>query len=268
MANPLFVRDSSRKPIIGMIHVPALPGTPRGELPISEVVEYCVNEARLYAELGIEAIAIENMHDRPYVKGHSPPEIVAAMTAVATAVRSAVPDHPCGIQILAAANKEALGVALAADLEFVRVEGFVFAHIADEGEIESDAASLLRYRKQIGAENVKIITDIKKKHSSHAITADLDVAETAKAAEFFLSDGLVVTGSNTGAAPAIEDMQAARNATTLPLVIGSGMTPDNAAQLWPRADAAIVGSTLKKDGHWANAVDPERVRRLVAAPRS
>jgi predicted TIM-barrel enzyme len=81
---------------------------------------------------------------------------------------------------------------------FVRVEGFVFAHVADEGIIDGCAGEILRYRRQIGADDVLVLTDVKKKHSSHALTADMDIAETARAAEFFLSDGVIVTGLATG----------------------------------------------------------------------
>ena len=90
---------------------------------------------------------------------------------------------------------------IAVGAAFVRVEGFVFAHVADEGLIESDAGALLRYRRAIGAEGVRVFADVKKKHSAHAITADVDLAETAHAAEFFLADGVIVTGAATGEPP-------------------------------------------------------------------
>ena len=263
---PLFSRE--RKTIVGMIHVAALPGTPRHRLPLSEIIATAAAEARLYAGCGVDAILIENMHDRPYLKGSVGPEIVAAMTAVAVAVRAAAPELPCGIQILAAANREALAVAAAAGLAFIRAEGYVFAHVADEGLIESDAAGLLRYRKALGAEDVLVLADIKKKHSSHALTADLGLADTARAAEFFLCDGLVVTGTHTGAVPALGDIRAAREATALPIVLGSGVTIDNAPGLLAHADAAIMGSHFKYEGRWENPVDPARVRRFMAARRA
>ncbi len=246
-----------------MIHVAALPGTPRHRLPLSGIIASAAAEARLYAECGVDAVMIENMHDRPYLKGSVGPEITTAMTAVALAVREAAPSLPCGIQILAAANREALAVAAAADLEFIRAEGFVFAHVADEGLIESDAAALLRYRKQIGAEQVLVLTDIKKKHSSHALTADLDIADTARAAEFFLSDGLILTGSHTGAEPDLGEIRAAREATALPILLGSGVTINNARELLVHADAALIGSHFKREGRWENPVDAERVKHFV-----
>ena len=259
---PAFERG--KKLVVGMIHVGALPGTPRGERSISELVEAACAEAQLYASAGLGAIMIENMHDRPYLKGSVGPEITAAMTRVTTAVKAAT-DLPCGIQILAGANVEAMAVAHAAGLDFIRSEGFVFAHVADEGLIESSAAELLRYRKQIGAEGVQILADIKKKHSAHSITADTDIAETAKAAEFFLADGIIVTGGATGEEADLYELAKVNTATALPLCVGSGITQTNAKAYLEHADALIVGSHFKSDGRWENPVCPDRVSAFMAA---
>lgn len=139
---------------------------------------------------------IENMHDVPYVQDKKIGwEVVAAMTRLCIEIKSVLtPRTPCGIQILASGNRQALAVAKAADLQFIRAEGFVFSHIADEGFTDACAGDLLRYRKQIDAENVLVFTDLKKKHSSHAITNDVSLAETAHAAEFFMTDGIILTG--------------------------------------------------------------------------
>jgi len=187
----------SAKPVIAMIHVGALPGTPASSCSVREIVSQAVSEARVYRDGGVHGIAIENMHDVPYLRGSVGPEITAAMTAIALAVKDAS-KLPCGIQILAGANHEALAVAHAADLQFARVEGYAFAHVADEGIIESSAASLLRYRRAIGAERVQVWADVKKKHSAHALTADVDIGETAAAVEFMRADAVIVTGAATG----------------------------------------------------------------------
>ena len=154
---------TTKKPFIGMIHVGALPGTPAATDTIEAIVAQAAREAAVYRACGVDAVMIENMHDVPYLKGQVGPEIVAAMTRVALAVKESFRGRT-GIQILAAANEEALAVAHAAGLDFIRAEGFVFAHVADEGLIESCAASLLRYRRAIGAERVAVWADIKKKH--------------------------------------------------------------------------------------------------------
>ena len=203
------------------------------------------------------------MHDRPYLKRAVGPEIVAAMAAVGREVRAAV-DLPLGVQVLAGANREALAVALACGAAFVRVEGFVFAHVADEGLIESDAGDLLRYRRAIGAEDVKVFADVKKKHSSHALTADLDLAETSRAAEFFLADGVVVTGAATGRAADPGDVEAVRRAVAVAVLVGSGVTAENLGR-YAAADGLIVGSAAKRGGRWSSPLDPARVEALARA---
>ncbi len=170
---------TSKKPIIAMIHVQALPGTPASQMSLRQIEAQALAEAKIYRQAGAHAIGLENMHDLPYLRGGVGPEITAGMALVSHAVKEAS-GPPCGIQILAGANNEAMAVAHAAGLDFIRAEGFVFAHVADEGLIQSSAATLLRYRKQIGAERVQVWADVKKKHSSHAITADIGIGASAE----------------------------------------------------------------------------------------
>lgn len=245
-----------------MIHVPPLAGTPRYEGDFANILYKVAEEAAIYQEAGIDAIAIENMHDVPYLNREVGPEIVASMTRVARVIKETT-DLPCGIQILAGANKAALAVALAAELNFIRAEGFVFSHVADEGMMHSDAAELLRYRKQIGAEHIKVYTDIKKKHSAHTITADVSLVETAKAAQFFLSDGVIITGTSTGETANLADIEAVKDAVDCPVLVGSGVTFDNVEQYLPHCDGLIIGSWFKEGGHWAKPLDGERIKRLM-----
>jgi len=254
----------SAKPVIAMIHVGALPGTPASSSSVREIESQAVSEARVYRDGGVHGIAIENMHDVPYLRGSVGPEITAAMTAIALAVKDAS-NLPCGIQILAGANHEALAVAHAADLQFARVEGYAFAHVADEGIIESSAAALLRYRRAIGAERVQVWADVKKKHSAHALTADVDVGETAAAVEFMRADAVIVTGAATGLEASDTDLSAVRHHCRLPIYIGSGVSAENLARYAPLADGFIVGSFFKKDGRWSETVDPRRVERFMQA---
>lgn len=247
-----------------MVHVGALPGTPRSARPIADLAATAAGEARLYARAGVDAILIENMHDAPYMNGRVGPEIVAAMTAVGAAVRASVA-LPLGVQILAAANAEALAVALAIGAQFVRVENFTYAHVADEGLMPVAAAGpLLRYRRAIGAAGVRIFADIKKKHASHALTADIDLSEAAVTAKFCGADGVIVTGAATGRAADPDDLRALHPGAALPVWVGSGVTAANLDQYWALADGFIVGSEFKRGGSWANAVDEARVRRFMA----
>lgn len=252
------------KPILGMIHVGALPGTPANTQSVAALIVQAVAEARLYRSGGVDGIVIENMHDVPYLRGTVGPEIVAAMTVIAQAVKAAA-NLPTGIQILAGANLEAMAVAHAAGLDFIRAEGYVFAHVADEGWIESSAAKLLRYRKLIGAERVQVWADVKKKHSSHAITADISLGATAEAVAFMRGDAVIVTGSVTGNAPRQSDVAEVKAHCQLPVFLGSGIDADNLAEFYNAADGFIIGSYFKIEGRWQNAVDPQRIERLMTA---
>lgn len=255
------------KPIIGMIHVAALPGTPRNQLAPEAILAQATQEAETYQRAGIDAIMIENMHDLPYLNREVGPEITAMMTAVALAVRRLV-SVPVGIQVLAGANRSALAVAQAAGLSFIRAEGFVFAHVADEGLMQADAAELLRYRKAIGATHIPIFTDIKKKHSAHALTADVDIVETAHAAHFFGSEGLILTGAATGREADIAEIRAVKAAVAAPVLVGSGVNLDNLPAYLAAADALIIGSWFKREGKWENEVDGARVARFMEKVRT
>ena len=250
------------KAIIGMIHLQALPGTPEYAGNVRQIIQKALDEARIYRQAGIDALIIENMHDVPYTKNDVGHEISSLIAVIAYLVKRET-GLPLGIQILAGANKAALAAALSAGVDFVRAEGFVFGHLADEGYIDSQAAGLLRYRKYIGAEHIAIFTDIKKKHSSHAITADLDIVEAARAAGFFLSDGLIVTGPHTGEITDLNELRKVKQATDLPVLAGSGVNIENVTDYLTVADALIIGSYFKKDGYWANDVDENRVKMLM-----
>jgi hypothetical protein len=249
--------------LIGVIHAGALPGTPGNRQSVATIAGDAAAEARIYEAAGFHGLILENTHDRPYLKGSAGPEIGAAMAVIGAEVRRAS-RLPLGIQVLAGANAWAMAVAHACGASFVRVEGFVFAHVADEGLIEASAGPLLRYRRAIGADAVRVFADIKKKHSAHAITEDVDIVETARAAEFFLADGVIVSGVATGQATDAGEVLAVSSAVTIPTLVGSGITPENMAG-YSSANALIVGSSVKREGHWWNPLDRGRVDSLVRA---
>lgn len=253
-----YKTSTQGKELIAMVHLRALPGTPNNILCPDKIIEKAVQEAEVYRKHGIEAVMIENMHDVPYIK-HVGPEIVSIMAVIGREIKKS--GLMCGLQVLAGANKEALAIAHAANLDFIRAEGYVFMHIGDEGMHEACAGELLRYRRQIGAENVKIYADIKKKHSSHAITSDVSIRETAETAKFFQADGVIVTGAATGEEPDIKDILEVRGITKT--MVGSGITADNLEKYIGYADSFIVGSYFKKDGKWQNELDEGRIEALV-----
>ncbi|XP_068058679.1 uncharacterized protein F13E9.13, mitochondrial-like isoform X1 [Anomalospiza imberbis] len=247
--------------VVGMVHVGALPGTPRSSLPLTQIIDQACLEAEVYKDAGVDGLILENMHDVPYTVRPGP-EVTAAMAVLGAAVRQSCPRVPLGVQVLCAANQQALAIALAAGLDFIRAEGFVFSHVADEGIINACAGDLLRYRKHIGADNIQIFADIKKKHSAHALTADVSVAQTAAAAQLFLADGVVLTGTATGHPTDPRQLPEVKHAVKIPVLVGSGVTLENVRN-YLDADALIIGSYFKKEGYWANAVDPDRVKKFM-----
>lgn len=250
--------------IIGVIHLPPLPGSAGYNGNMEEILGSALNDAMTYKEESVDALLVENMNDAPYLKGYVDPETVAAMAVVASAVKYETV-LPTGVQLLAAANLESLGVAVSCGLDFIRAEGFVFAHVGDEGLHESSAALLMRKRAYLKGEHIKIFADIKKKHSSHAITSDVSLTETARTAEFFGADGVIVTGGFTGEPADVREVESVRLATSAKVLVGSGVTVDNIREFSEHADALIVGSAFKHEGNWRNEVDPERVKRLMAS---
>ncbi len=250
------------KPIIGMIHLKALPGTPKFNGNINEIIDTALSEVEIYKNAGIDGLAIENMHDVPYLKNDVGHEISSLMSIIGYEVKK-LSGLPCGIQVLSSANKVALAIAKNASLDFIRAEGFVFGHVADEGYIDANAGELLRYRKAINADHIAVFTDIKKKHSSHTITADVDIVETAKAAEFFLSDGIIITGISTGESANMDEIKSIKKACKIPVIVGSGITIDNVSEYLSNSDALIVGSYFKKDGFWANELEQDKIARFM-----
>ena len=258
----LFPNQKSRCSLIGMIHLGALPGTPGSCKSVSQIMADAMFDAEALVKGGCDALLVENMADLPYLNGHVGPEIVACMTmAVDRVVRGF--DLPVGIQVLAAANCEAMAIASCAGASFIRAECFAYAHIADEGMMNASAAEVLRFRKLLGS-SVKVWADVQKKHSCHVITSDTSLENLAHGFEFCGADALIVTGVSTGCAANINDIDKAKVAG-LPVIIGSGIDASNIADFGAKADGLIVGSWLKKDGVWRNPVDVERVKVLSDA---
>lgn len=249
--------------LVGMVHLQPLPGSPRWSGDMRAVLDAAARDADALLEGGCDALLVENMGDAPYLRGRVEPETVAAFALGAAEV--ARRGAPMGVQILAAANREALGVAVATGASFLRVEAFAFAHVADEGWLDACAGELLRARAALHA-RVAIWADIKKKHASHAVTADLGLADTARATAFCGADALVLTGMSTGEPTDPSHVREARVAG-LPVAVGSGVTPADAGELAGIAQALIVGSHLKVGGDWRAPVDPRRVRAVRAAMR-
>lgn len=251
--------------LIGVVHLLPIPGSPhyRGA-PMAEVVERAVADARAYVDGGLHGVIVENAWDLPFAKqADIGPETSAALAVVTQAVREAV-QRPVGVNVLANAACCSLAVAKAAGGSFIRSNQWVNAYVANEGLVEGAAAEAARYRSWIRGDEVAVFADVHVKHGSHSIVADRSLEEQTQDAEFFDADVLIATGNRTGGATAEDEITAIRDAATLPVIVGSGMTEDNAEHLMSLCDGAIVASSLKENGRWWGAVDRERVRAFAA----
>jgi membrane complex biogenesis BtpA family protein len=262
--NALTKLFTSSKPLIGTIHCSAFPGSPRyqGE-SMKAIIQHAVEEARAYAEGGMNGIIVENSWDLPFLRPEDIwYETVATMSVVADSVREAT-SVPIGINVLANAGEAAIAVAKASRASFIRVNQWVNAYVSNEGIVQGNSARILRYRSILQAQDVAIFADVHVKHGAHAIVADRPVEEQARDAEFFDADVTIATGNHTGDATPIDEIESVRRGTYLPVLIGSGLSVENAVGLLERADGAIVGTSLKDNGEWWGRVSLDRVRALV-----
>ena len=241
-----------------MIAVRPLPGSPRYGGDDERILAQALSDLRHYQEAGVDAIVLENSHDLPYIKPPLPPEAVRLMQRIASAVRKGF-NGPIGLQMLEAANETALEIACATGLDFIRVEGFVFAHVGGAGLIEGCAGKLLRLRKKLGCEHIKVFGDVKKKHCSHALTGDLDILDEVKQAEFFLVDGVIVTGARTAEPPSVAELRRVKKHASVPVLIGSGITARNLKTYFPLADGFIIGSTFREGGQFLGMLERKRL---------
>lgn len=263
------------KPVIAMLHLPPSPGVD-GHPGMMAAVETLRADLQCYLAGGVDALLLENMHDFPCVpESEMGPEVTAYLTRLAVAARTQADEMtggasrplPMGIQVLFAANRTALAVAQAAGFQFIRAEGWTHAHVSDKGLLDAQGGRVKRYQHRIGGEGIAIFADIKKKHASHSLTADLALADVAGLLKLHRADGAIVTGAVTAAAPDPEDLSAARGATELPILIGSGITVENLGDYFDLADGFIVGSHFKRQGNWDAAVDVARVKAFMARIR-
>ncbi len=253
-----------QKPIIAMIHLKPMPGSPhyRGE-SLDKAVDFALKDIDAYLAGGVDGLIVENGWDLPFSKPDDiGMETVAGMTYVTKAI-SEYSGLPIGINVLANGALASLAVAKATGAAFIRCNQWVNAYVANEGFIEGASAKALRYRSQIRGEEIRIFADVHVKHGSHAIVGDRSVAEQTRDAIFFDADVLIATGNRTGDATDVKEVHAIKDNTELNVITGSGLSDETAEEILTHADGSIVGSWLKQDGCWWNPVDPARVKRLM-----
>jgi uncharacterized protein len=256
------VKTLPPKFLAAMIAVLPLPGSPLYAGDNQKVIDQALADLDVYKKAGVDSILFENDHDLPYIQPPLDKKGIALMTKIVKGARARF-QGPMGIQVLEAANITSLEIAAEADLDYIRVEAFVFAHVGGSGVINGSAGKILRRRKELSVEHIKVFADVKKKHGSHSLTIDLDIKDEIRQAELFLADGVIVTGQFTGVNPDKNDLIKAKSATKLPVLIGSGMSAENIQEYLPLADGFIVGSTFRKDGKFLEKLEPERLQAFM-----
>jgi hypothetical protein len=259
---------AGRAPVVGMVHLPALPGAPGYGGDRDAIRERALRDAEALASGGADGLLVENYGDAPYYPERVPRHVVAAMTDVAGRVARAV-DLPVGVNVLRNDAASALSVAAATGAAFVRVNVHVGARVTDQGIVEGRAHETARLRKRLDAD-VEILADVGVKHSA-ALGGDRSPASVAEdAVERGLADGLIVSGDATGRSVDANELRAVAGVGRrlgVPTFVGSGVTPESAADLLDAADGLVVGTAVKEDGETTAPVEEERVADLVAAVR-
>jgi membrane complex biogenesis BtpA family protein len=256
------------KPIVGMVHLWPLPGAPGYTgYGMGTILDHAQRDAEALLEGGVDGLIVENMWDLPYYATTEIPIAGIAAQAVAAQKIVEMTDVPVGINVIHNGWSAELAIAVAAGAVFVRVCILAGARLWDTGDLDHGcAAELLRRRKDLRAEQIKLFADVDKKHSLPF--PGLDLRTHIEWTEFYRADALIVSGRMTGAAPPLEKVRRAKELATRPILMGSGTTAENIAGFLLYADGAIVGSSLKVDGIVENGVDVERVRRYMGAVRA
>lgn len=265
MAELIAVFGTS-KPVIGMLHVPALPGSPQHKLSFNAIIDWVLKDAAALAGGGIEGLIIENFGDVPFYPGRVPPHTVAFMTALGHEVQRGF-HLPLGINILRNDSESALAIASAVEAQFIRVNIHAGARLTDQGLIEGTAHETLRYRKLLGS-GVHIFADVDVKHSAPLAPRDLG-DEVEELTSRGCADAIIVTGSATGKQTALEDLKVVKKAAgSAPVFAGSGVDASNLASVLQIADGVIVGTSFKRDSVTTNPVAPDRVQTFMDAVRN
>jgi uncharacterized protein len=249
-----------RKPLIGVLHLLPLPGAPLYEGAIHRVYDQALAELEVFQRHRLDSVIVENFRDMPYFPGRVPAETVAAMAAVSREVVRAAA-MPVGINVLRSDGEAAIAVATASGAHYVRINVHMGAVVADQGIVQGSSQFSVRLRSALKSRAL-IFADVAVKHAAPVAGRSLDI-ETRDLTERGLADAVIVTGDRTGVETSVTDVDIVRRSTALPLLVGSGATPENIEQMLPKVNGLIVGSYFKKDGAGHNFVDESRVQRFV-----
>jgi membrane complex biogenesis BtpA family protein len=254
--------------LVGVIHLPALPGSPGSKLGPAECARSAAACGRALEAAGFDAIIVENFGDVPFFAGKVPAITVAAMTACAHAVREAAPSVRLGINVLRNDAEAALAVASCTGATFVRINVHTGARVTDQGVIQGDAASTLRLRRALGAEHVAIWADVDVKHSAPLGSPRPIAQEVEDTTKRAMASAVLVTGEGTAKSVDLDKLAAVKKAAGgVPVYVASGATLATLAALRAHADGVIVGSALRPGGVPGGAIDPALAKSFAEAYR-
>ena len=259
--NQLF---SHPKPIIGVVHLPPLIGSPQSTQPFHEIRTRALSDAGILIDNGIDGVIIENYGDVPFQPDIVEPHTVAALALVTDEIRGHHPQTPIGLNVLRNDAKSAIAIATVTGAHFIRVNVHTGAMLTDQGIIQGRAYETLRYRATLKSE-VKIFADIAVKHAVPLAPIDI-LASAEDTYHRGLADALIVTGTATGKSTDLDQLKTMKAAVPQASIFaGSGVTTDNLTEVLQYADGVIVGTSIKRDGVTANTIDGDRVRALIKA---
>ncbi len=252
------------KPVVGVIHLLPLPGSPGFRGSVDEILDRASSETALLGDGGLSGILVENYGDTPFLPGRVPALTASTMAVVVREVANST-SLPVGVNVLRNDAETALSVAVAAGGRFIRVNIHTGTMFTDQGLIQGMAHKTLRLRASIGA-GISILADVLVKHAVPPPGLSLESA----ARDTWLrgrADGLILTGRETGFP--VPPAETERLRTVLPpeakIWVGSGATPDTAAELRRIFDGIIVGSTLRRGGEAGAPLDPRRIQAFMKA---
>jgi membrane complex biogenesis BtpA family protein len=253
--------------LVGVIHLPALPGSPRGALSAAECARSAAADARILAGAGYDAIIVENFGDTPFFAANVPPVTIAAMTACAVAVRAAAPSTSLGINVLRNDGAAALAIAACTEATFVRINVLTGARVTDQGVVQGDAAGTLRLRRALGAESIAIWADVDVKHSSPLGAPRPLVQEVEDLTKRGMADVVLVTGEGTGKGVDLEKLANVKAASGKPVLVASGATLSSLAALSASSDGVVVGSALRSGGIPGGPIDDALAKEFASVFR-
>lgn len=250
----------TEKPVIAMAHVPALPGTPRYDEKgsINALISHVKEDVMHLIEGGVDAIMFCNEDDRPYVF-EAGIEQIAAMTRVVT--ETAPKKIPFGVDFLWD-PMAAIAIAHATGASFIR-EVLTGTYESDMGFWSPNAGQVLRFRRNIGAQNIRVFFNVEPEFCS-SLGGRLPALRAKSVVVSSLADVILVSGPMAGEEPQLSAIQEIKSAVPeTPVFLNTGAKINNVGDFLKVADGVIVGSSLKINGYTWNKVDPERVSQFM-----